>query len=75
MPNGWASERRERQSELIQRWNPGEQFAGPRTKRGKAKAAKNSDKWLGWVEHRSLRSALAAQRDALSQSGDLVSGA
>jgi hypothetical protein len=40
--NGWTEERRQRQREAIQRWNPWEKSTGPRTEAGKAKVARNA---------------------------------
>ena len=42
MANGWTPERKERQSELIRRWQPWKQSTGPRTEAGKARCASNS---------------------------------
>ena len=42
MKNGWTAERRARQSEAIRRWKPWEKSTGPRTKRGKARVARNA---------------------------------
>ena len=39
--NGWTSERRKRQSELIRRWQPWARSTGPRTAEGKARASRN----------------------------------
>ena len=44
MANGWTEERRKRQSELIQDWQPWEQSTGPRTAEGKAKSSQNAFK-------------------------------
>ena len=44
MANGWTEERRQRQSELIQAWQPWEQSTGPRTAEGKAKSSQNACK-------------------------------
>ncbi len=44
MANGWTQERRRRQSELIQTWQPWNKSTGPRTVQGKAKAAQNAFK-------------------------------
>ena len=42
--NGWTEERRKRQSELIQNWQPWANSTGPRTAEGKAKSSKNAFK-------------------------------
>jgi hypothetical protein len=44
MANGWNSERRARQSELIRRWRPWDWSTGPRTAVGKAKVSSNAYK-------------------------------
>src|ERR1017187_9060022 len=44
MANGWNSERKVRQSELIRRWKPWRRSTGPKSPEGKAKAAGNADK-------------------------------
>ena len=44
MANGWKSERRSRQAELIRKWRPWEKSTGPRTNNGKKKAARNAYK-------------------------------
>lgn len=44
MANGWTLERRARQRELIQKWQPWKQSTGPRTLKGKAVAADNAIK-------------------------------
>ena len=40
----WTEERRQKQSEAIQRWKPWLSSTGPKTENGKAKAAKNSER-------------------------------
>jgi hypothetical protein len=42
MGNGWTEERRQRQAEIIQRWQPWAKSTGPRTAEGKAVASKNA---------------------------------
>lgn len=42
MDNSWTNARRARQAKLIQRWRPWERSTGPRTNRGKARAARNA---------------------------------
>ncbi len=44
MANGWTQERRQRQSELIQTWQPWASSTGPKTTEGKAKASQNAYK-------------------------------
>ena len=45
MATHWSSERRAKQSALIRTWKPWEQFSGPLTPEGKAKASRNA--WTG----------------------------
>lgn len=47
MANGWTSERRARQSELIRTWRPWERSTGPRTAEGKARVAQNGTGYRG----------------------------
>jgi hypothetical protein len=42
--NGWTSQRRKRQSELIRQFRPWERATGPRTPEGKARAARNGSR-------------------------------
>lgn len=42
---GWTPERRQRQSALIQNWNPWQQSTGPKSAKGKATVALNA--WKG----------------------------
>ena len=44
MANGWTKERRQRQSELIQTWQPWTNSTGPRSAEGKAKSSQNAFK-------------------------------
>lgn len=44
MANGWTSERRARQAELIRAWKPWERSTGPRTPEGKARVRHNGFK-------------------------------
>ena len=39
--SNWTSERRKRQSELIQQWRPWEKSTGPTSEDGKSKSARN----------------------------------
>jgi hypothetical protein len=70
MNNGWTAERRARQRAMIQQWRPWEKSTGPRTDKGKAKAAGNSLKHGG----RSLewRETLRRMRDLLRQQRELL---
>jgi len=47
MANGWTSERRARQAELIRQWRPWEKSTGPKSNEGKARASQNA--WQGGV--------------------------
>ena len=42
MANGWISERRARQAELIRSWKPWSRSTGPKTEPGKARVARNA---------------------------------
>ena len=42
MANGWTSERRARQAELIKTWKPWKQSTGPLSSEGRAKVARNA---------------------------------
>ncbi len=44
MANGWTLERRRRQSELIQTWQPWVKSTGPTTSAGKARSSQNAFK-------------------------------
>lgn len=44
MANGWTSERRAKQAELIKTWKPCEQATGPVTPEGRARVASNASK-------------------------------
>jgi hypothetical protein len=65
MTNGWTSERRKRQSELIQRWQPWTKSTGPRTSVGKARAARNAYRGGAQAMLRELSRALRVQRELL----------
>ena len=45
MLNGWTSERRRRQAELVTSWKPWELSTGPRSLEGKLHVARNA--WRG----------------------------
>ena len=55
MSNGWTPERKARQAALIQFWKPWERATGPRTAKGKARAARNAWKGGHWLMLRELR--------------------
>lgn len=65
MANGWTPERRARQAEAIQQWQPWAKSTGPRTKAGRAAARGNA--WKGGQRPmlRSLSRALQGQREWL----------
>ncbi len=65
MANGWTSERRARQTELIQKWRPWEKSTGPKTPEGKAKVAQNAYKGGTWHVLRELARAMRDQRKHL----------
>ena len=44
MANGWTSERRAKQSQMMQEWRPWEKATGPRTPEGKSVSSRNADK-------------------------------
>ena len=66
MANGWTSERKARQAELIKSWRPWERSTGPTSAAGKAVVARNAWKGGHRAELRELRQALRAQRDEMS---------
>lgn len=69
MANGWPSERRALQAELIKSWRPWDQSTGPRTAAGKSTVAANRAKSRGESSVRAtlreLRLLLREQREAL----------
>ena len=65
MTNGWTSERKARQAELIRQWRPWGKSTGPRTQEGKAKVAHNSYRGGSWRLLRDLARALSEQRKLL----------
>ena len=67
MANGWTSERRARQAELIQRWRPWEKSTGPTTLVGKAIVSRNG--WRGSIrpQLRAMAKALKDQNNALDR--------
>jgi len=65
MANGWTSERKARQAELIKTWRPWERSTGPRTEQGKATVARNAWKGGHRGQLQELRRTLRQQRDAL----------
>ena len=65
MATGWTQERRRRQSELIQTWQPWEQSTGPRTAAGKAKSSQNAFKAGTRPLFRMIEKALRKQQQSL----------
>lgn len=67
MENGWTSERRARQAELIRQWQPWKQSTGPKSPEGKAAAARNA--WKGEIRPllRELARGLREQDEARRQ--------
>lgn len=63
----WTAERCRRQSELIQRWKPWKKSTGPRTRKGRARVARNAYKGGTRTVLRGLARALRAQRDILDE--------
>ena len=76
MANGWTSERRARQAQLIRTWRPWERSTGPRTATGKATSARNGLKGGLEAEVRSClkesRALLKEHREALKKVNSLV---
>ena len=73
MANGWTTERRSRQAELIRNWKPWKQSTGPRTQVGKSKSARNGDRGGAWkVDRDKLRALKATVNDLLRQQRDLL---
>ncbi len=66
MTNGWTSERRARQAELIRQWRPWEKSTGPRTHEGKVTVARNAYKGGTWRILRELGRALREHRKLIS---------
>ncbi len=66
MANGWTSERRARQAELIRQWRPWEKSTGPRTHEGKTTVARNAFKGGTWRLLRELGRTLRKQRKLIS---------
>ena len=65
----WTTERRQRQSQLIQTWKPWERSTGPKTIEGKEVAARNS--WKGG--HRTkLRAIIQMVNMEIRQARDMV---
>ena len=52
---GWTTERRLKQSQMIQNWKPWEQSTGAKTVEGKVASSQNAFKGGVWAELRLLR--------------------
>lgn len=57
----WTKEERERQAELIQRWQPWKRSTGPKTKQGKEVAAMNA------LKHGERTAQAAQQRKQINE--------
>ncbi len=71
MSSGWTPERRARQAEAIRLWQPWTRSTGPRTPRGKTRAAANG---LMNPQHPGMRSILRELRRALREQRASLSG-
>lgn len=72
MANGWTPERRLRQAELIQRWQPWKNSTGPRSKEGKRVVARNARKHgmrsAEWnAERRAINEALREMQECRNE--------
>lgn len=72
MARHWTHEERQRQAELIRKWQPWSKSTGPRTDEGKAKASANALKHGGSSKEsreilKHLHSLLREQRKALQR--------
>jgi hypothetical protein len=67
MANGWTAERRARQAAAIRRWRPWEQATGPKSKEGKARAARRGFKGGQRAMLRELARLLREQGRVLKQ--------
>jgi hypothetical protein len=67
--NNWTEERRQRQSEAIQRWKPWEKSTGPKTIEGKQRSALNPYKGGERRELRELNRTLNACWKSLTRKG------
>ena len=72
MSNGWTSDRRSRQSKLIQEWKPWESSTGPRTDEGKAVSKMNALKGRLRPTVQLLNQAIKGHSAALEQFEDEV---
>ena len=65
--NGWTTERRQRQAQLIKQWQPWQHSTGARTLEGKAIASRNAFKGGVRQQLKELSQLLRHQRDALNE--------
>ena len=64
--NGWTTERRQRQAQLIKQWQPWQHSTGARTIEGKAISARNAFKGGFRQQLKELNQLLRDQRGALN---------
>ena len=64
--NGWTTERRQRQAQLIKQWQPWQHSTGARTIEGKAISARNAFKGGFRQQIKELNQLLRDQRGALN---------
>ena len=72
MASGWTLERRQRQAELIQQWQPWKQSTGPRSAEGKAVASRNGYKGGQREQLRQLSKALREELASMRRFNDLA---
>ena len=74
--NGWTLERRQKQREAIQRWQPWKQATGPRSENGKQRVSKNAYKGGLWLRMRVISKRVNGlfrkQQAELRKVGELV---
>ena len=67
MANGWTTERRKRQAELIRRWQPWKHSTGAITPQGKAVSSQNAYKHGMGKLLKEIRILLKRQKEQLTQ--------
>ncbi|PPC86737.1 MAG: hypothetical protein CTY37_05225 [Methylotenera sp.] len=67
--NGWTTERRQRQAQLIKQWQPWQHSTGARTLEGKAIASRNAFKGGFRQQLKELSQLLRAQKQAIDEIG------
>ena len=67
--NGWTTERRQRQAQLIKQWQPWQHSTGARTAEGKAIASRNAFKGGVKQQLKELRQLLQEQEKRLYEIG------